>query len=365
MLQATRRPRNPAGLFWPACCRLALLLALLAGAASPLAAQKHPGTLPDPDPAASAQYRRLRVRAVLVQRQYGTRAAPGQPLLREPAGYSEYDAQGRLVRQYSDEQPQWPRLVQRIDYSYDAAGSPTLLTVWDRLDPAADTTLLGAGWVPNSATHPAPAGGGEGYSTYWDASTGDWAALQRQRRTLRHDTTYLAAYNPRGQLLHASRSYAAGPRQLRLDELTYDDHGLRKASYHYSLTDGKGRVVESGQLQFGDPADPPHPQGAEPPRPTPAQDSVARHSAGRRVPEYTSTYNRRGQLTGRAAPGGLRATTRYNAAGQLLETQTFLGSDVVSTTRYTYLPNGLLAGVVLENAFRKRPAAFGYRYFYR
>lgn len=130
----------------------AALLSLLMGMARRGAAQELvPGVAAPPTatstpqaPASNEQYRRLRVRSVLVLRQTVDRDAPGRPLVREPAGYYEYDPQGRLNRWYELAEDR-PQLTLRYDLTYGPTGEVATATVYDRLAEATDTTRLG--WV--------------------------------------------------------------------------------------------------------------------------------------------------------------------------------------------------------------------------
>lgn len=175
--------------------RRGALLSLLTSAALRGAAQElvpgvaapHPIAGATQVPAGNEQYRRLRVRSVLVLRQTVGRDAPGQPLVREPIGYSEYDAQGRLSRWYEPAEDH-PQLTLRYDLPYGPNGEVATATVYDRLDEATDTTRLGQVWLPNTYTTYAPLPG-MGTSAGWNRSTGDWQLISAYRCWQSHDTT--------------------------------------------------------------------------------------------------------------------------------------------------------------------------------
>lgn len=380
MCRAPLRPGQPATHLGrakkcaPTLAAAGLLLALLAGPAPRAAAQALvPGVRNLPAGSAgqyppNADYRRLHVRAVLLTQLTTDRDEPGQPPTRQLISYQEYDAQGRLLRQYgaSEGRP----LERRIDLDYDAAGELASAATYVRPANAADTTRLGRVWVPDSFTQYPPLPG-TGTSAVWDERTGDWLVVKRFRRWQSHDTTYLATTAGRtGRLAEVQRGYYAGrgQRQRRDDELRYQDSGeLTEATYSYSrLNADKKQVLEVGRLSFQSAQSlRDYGPGISPGRPTAQTDEHARHAAGTPQPSITLTYDAHGWLLTQESMLGTRTSYEHDADGRYTQSRTFRGDELAQRTRYTYLPSGLPART---STFGKRDVlrmelVYEYRYF--
>lgn len=355
--------------------RRCALLSLLTGATLRGAAQELvPGVAALPTaastpqtPVSNEQYRRLRVRSVLVLRQTVDRDAPGRPLVREPVGYSEYDAQGRLSRWYEPAEDR-PQLTLRYDLTYGPTGEVATAAVYDRLDEATDTTRLGRVWLPNTHTTYALLPG-TGTSAGWDMDTGDWQLISAYRRWQSHDTTYQATTNVHtGRLAALSRTYyvGRGQRLRRYDELTYNDNGLSGATYSYQRLD-KQRVLEVGRVDFkavfraqGLEANAAEAFG----RPTRQQDELARRATGELLPLITQTFDAQGRLQKRTSALGTHISCQYNAQGQLTQSQYYRLEELAQLTHYAYLPSGLLARTSTLNKRNELRVEQFYQYGY-
>ena len=374
-----QQPRGPVG---PGLRAGALLLALLAGAALRLSAQELvPGTYDFaaenlyPRPVAE-QYRRQRVRAVLVQQQAPDPRRPGRPLTLTPISYQELDGQGRVISQY------WPngdQLARRLDKGYDPASHELVsATTYRRLIDPTDTTRLGRVWLPEAHTSYPPPAAGTGAAATWDATTGDWQLSQRYRRWQAHDTTYLATTQASsGRLTALDRRYyvGRGQRLQRQDKLTYWPlEGLSQAEYNY-VQQEKGRVPEIGQLDFEQEFlayTAAHPELARVVRSRtslPWKDEVARHAAGRLKPLATQTYDARGLVRSRTAVGirtavDIRTDYERDAHGQLRQAQYYRDKELWQRTSFSYLPNGLLDHATAFDARGRQTGTFLYSYRY-
>lgn len=368
----------PAQLLWARQLRGivmgSLLLGWLAGAPPRLAAQELvPGTYDSPtenlyNRPVAEEYRRQKVRTVLVMQQAPDRAAPDRPLVLRPVSYQEFDLQGRMCRQY------WVAegvLARRLDVTYGPADELTSAAGYRRLDDPADTTRLGRGWLPESATR-YPATPGTGTAARWDRQTGDWQPHERFRQWRSHDTTYLATANARtGARSSLDRTYYAGPgqRQWRHDKLLFSETKLHEVEHEYVRFDKK-RVLEIGRLDFqqdfieyatAHPDDAAELTGKYPD--LQLQDELARHAAGHPLPLVTQTFDAHGWALSRTAFGG-RVVYQRNVRGQLNLNQHYRYDELWQLVRFAYLPNGLLARATIFDKQGQATGALFYSYGY-
>ncbi|RFP64337.1 hypothetical protein D0N36_14885 [Hymenobacter lapidiphilus] len=310
------------------------------------------------------QYRRHKVRTVLVQQQQTDErrrdVMPGFTV----ASFQECDGKGRVVRQYW---AQAGRLGRRMDLTYAANDELRLVASFSRLPDPADTTRLGQVWLPASCTH-YPLMPGTGIAALWNELNGDWEPYERSRTWKQRDTTYLATSSYlTGKLKQLSRTYYVGPGEKlwRQDKLTFNDYGLREVAYEYIKLNGK-QVLEMGQLDFRKAfidyvAAHPEAGPLKTDEPTQWQDDLARHTKGLALPQFTQTYDASGGVS--TSNGyGRRSIFKRNERGQLLESQHYVFDELIRLTKYTYLPNGLLDRLTSYDKQGEKTGTAQYRY---
>jgi len=337
-------------------------LGLLALATMATAVAGSPATLRDlssvyetNDP---AFFRQHRVREIQVHKQFFN--GPNSPEPRQLEYTLQFNQQGQQVR--------YEQAQQRVEASYDAAGS---LTDLSRYQLATGPT----GWQPTTREHlPEPAGT-PGYLDEWDVYHQNWIRLEdrTRRRWQAHDTTYvLNSYRP-GPLVKLvrpeaatrsvlTRSYQGPAGTTRTDVLTMSNQELQEAEYYY--TRRQGLAEESGELLY-DSLLRAHGTHHRLPTTHPAldylQDSLARRAQGQPVAEFRSTYDASGRLRTRNglsyerdAQGRLTATMHRNTRNGKFD-----------GTRYEYLPNGLVAKqkLVSDLGFATVIYSYTYRYY--
>ena len=315
-----------------------------------------------------AEYRRQKVRTVLVFQQVADPRRPAPPAGFRLTRYQDYDALGHLLRQYAGSGDQ---LTTRTQFDYAPDEQVQTATTFTRLPDPADTTRLGRVWLPASCTqYPLRPGAGTGAAALWNEQTGDWEPYQRLRTWKQRDTTYLMTTKPRtGQVTGLSRTYyvGAGEQQWREDKLALGDYAPREAEYSYALLHQK-RVVEFGRLDFQKEyidylAAHPQDRPLQEDKPQLWQDELARHAAGHRLPMLTQTYDRHGGLLTRDGYG-MRTAYERNGQGQLLQSRHYRFDELVQLTRYTFLPNGLLSQAVSFDKQGRLLATVQYYYRY-
>lgn len=290
-------------------------------------------------------FRQHHVRTVLLEQQPLMREVrPGLPHL---ISRQEVDTQGRVSRQEITENQSY--LVQRLDYSYNAAGAQVAQTIFERAESKPDTVRSSPAWLPALHTRTISETDQPAGSTRWNRENGLWEPIDRMWTWTSHDTTYAetrVVADGRRTLL--TRTYYTGPdlHTMRFDVLPYTGFGLNEPRYQYYRFE-RGNPVESGTVSYAkefaayrtqhtaDRGDDQHARHE-------ALDQLARRSPGTNQPEGTATYAK-GQLLTMDMYDVLTTYLRDKQGRALSRRMGPKTQRRGRLTTYTYRPDGLLA----------------------